>query len=107
MSDDFCIFDGYLLPDCSHLLWGLIDKMHSGLRSELSFTDESRADNEAHAEDYQELAEELGEEGVTISSIGTLLVNLDSDTRPLVDSVGDLDITDDLPEVDANGTLIL
>lgn len=105
--NDFCIFDGYMITDCSNLMWGLVDKMHSSKSSDKSITEEGRDDNEAYAEDYLELNGELDitEYGVTLSSSGVLFVNLGSTTRPLVTPNGILEIHDEDPELDENGTL--
>ena len=107
--NDFCIFEGYLVPDCSNLMWGLIDKMYTGRSTKRSFTGEAKDDNIAHAEDYLELRGELiTEKGIILSTEGDLLVNLGSDRYPLIDSEDTLVLHDDpYPEVDQYGTLIL
>ena len=107
--NDFCIFDGYLMPDCSNLMWGLVDKMYSSKSSDKSITEESHDDNEAYAEDYLELRGELDilELGVFVTSSGDLYVNLGSTNHPSVTSNGILTIHDDEPELDPDGTLTI
>lgn len=107
--NDFCIFDGYLITDCSHLMWGLFDKMYSSKSSDKSITEESRDDNEAYAEDYLELRGELDifERGVILTTAGDLLVNLGSSKRPLVTENRILEIHDEDPELDSDGTLLV
>lgn len=107
--NDFCIFEGYQMADCSHLMWELVDKMYSSKSSDKSITEEGKDDNEAYAEDYLELRGELDvlEKGIILTASGDLYVNLGSSSRPLVASNGTLEIHDEEPEVDSNGTLIV
>jgi len=107
--NDFCIFEGYLPPDCSNLMWGLVDKMYSSKSSNKSITEEGYDDNEAYAEDYLELRGELDvlEKGIILTAAGDLYVNLNSHECPRVVSNGILEIHDDEPELDQEGTLTI
>ena len=107
--NDFCIFEGYLPPDCSNLMWGLVDKMYSSKSSNKSITEEGYDDNEAYAEDYLELRGELDvlEKGIILTAAGDLYVNLNSHECPRVVSNGILEIHDDEPELDQDGTLTI
>jgi len=107
--NDFCIFDGYMIADCSHLMWELVDKMYSSKSSDKSITEEGHDDNEAYAEDYLELKGELdvSENGIFLSNTGDLYVNLGSTRNPSVVSNGILEIHDEDPELDEYGTLII
>ena len=107
--NDFCIFEGYLLPDCCNLMWNLVDKMYSGKSSAKSITEEGRDDNEAYAEDYLELRGEsdILDQGIILTQAGDLIVNLGSTSRPLVTPNGILEIHDDDPELDPEGTLVV
>ena len=90
-------------------MWGLVDKMYSSKSSNKSITEEGYDDNEAYAEDYLELRGELDvlEKGIILTAAGDLYVNLNSHECPRVVSNGILEIHDDEPELDLDGTLIL
>lgn len=107
--NDFCMFEGYMIADCSNLMWGLVDKMYSSKSLDKSITEEGHDDNKAYAEDCLELRGELDilEHGIVLSNNGDLYVNLGSYERPKVVSGGILEIHDEEPELDLDGTLIL
>jgi len=95
--NETCLFEGYMPVDCSNMMWELIEKMHSKVKTD-SMTAEASEDTIPIDFNY----------GVSVSVTGNLIVNLNSETHPLVNSYGTLELHDKVfPYVDEAGTLIL
>jgi len=101
--NDFCIFDGPIITECSNLMWGLVDKMYSNTTTD-SFTSEIKTEYDW----YKKIISD--KYPISLSAAGTLTVNLSSQTHPLINEQGTLELTENetsLPIVDNQGTLIL